>query len=228
MGVLDLLFLAAVGFFVYRAIATRQSGDDHRDEWTIDPPDTGNRPAPKPNPDPAPVESADSQVRDTSEQPPDKALSGLRHIHQMDPRFDQAEFLEAAGQVFRMVQQANANNELTRVRELLEESLFQQLDAEARQDLADGVRQHLEDVQIHRARIVDAQQRSGTDSILVEFDVSIRSWSEDAQGQVLDGDREQPERFHEYWKFMRNIGEEVWQVAGIEEAPDGGDEEVHS
>ncbi|WP_027390108.1 Tim44 domain-containing protein [Chrysiogenes arsenatis] len=211
VGLLDLIFLGAMVFFLVKAYKSRTQNrqDPKSDPWSIGSPQQA---------EPL-TESEIEEVRPTEAQNRDVARSaavssGLAHIRQMDSGFREDEFLRGAQEAFTMLQTANANREIEKVDFLLDSALLQdfirlQKEAEVREE-----KHAFEQLEILSAQIVEALQQSGADSITVEFTFSVIDFTCDKDGRIIDGSMD-PAQFTEYWRFMRNIGDEAWQVISV-------------
>lgn len=212
VGLLDLIFLGAMVFFLVKAYKSRtQNRQEPKDDpWSIGLPQQA---------EPETETEIEEEVRRTETHHGANIRSaavtnGLTHIRQMDPSFREEEFLQGAQEAFIMLQTAHAKGEIEKVDFLLDSALLEdflrlQKEAEAR-----GEKHAFEQLEILSATIVEAVQQSGTDSITVEFTFSVIDFTCDKNGRIIDGSMD-PEQFTEYWRFMRNIGDDTWQVISI-------------
>lgn len=211
VGLLDLIFLGAMVFFLVKAYKSRTQNrpDSKNDPWSIGSPEQAE---PMLDSEPDEVRPTEAQSREVARSA--AVSSGLAHIRQMDPAFREDEFLRGAQEAFTMLQSANANREIEKVDFLLDSALLQdflrlQKEAEGREE-----KHAFEQLEVLSAHIVEALQQSGADSITVEFTFSVIDFTCDRDGRIIDGSMD-PEQFTEYWRFMRNIGDEAWQVISI-------------
>ena len=197
MGILPLLILGGVGYFMYRRFmaAPRNSGAPG-----YQPPPAGDSFAVPPMPPAA-----------------DPVTSGVDEIRQHDPNFDPDHFKEVASDVFFQVQAGWMRRDLNSFRHLLGDELA----AEYAQHFAEmeqkGIINKLESIAIRKVDIVDAGTVDNEDFVTVLFTANLLDYTVDEQtGNVVEGSMTTPVKFAEKWTWSRPVGTESWKLEGIE------------
>lgn len=145
--------------------------------------------------------------------------SGIAHIRQMDPAFDEQRFKDQCMDHFFKVQGAWANRDLTPIRASLTDEMFGTLQGDA-DDLKQKRRiNRLENIAVRTVEITEVWQEAGKDFITVRFCANLLDYTVDeASAQVLAGSKTDPVKFDEYWTFTRPVGSNPWQLAAINQA----------
>jgi len=141
---------------------------------------------------------------------------GLGHIRGMDRSFDEKKFADLSMDYFFRIQGAWANRDMTTVRNLLTDEMFDILQGDA-QRLKTGRRTNkLDNIAVRSADITEAWQEGGNDFITVKFFANLLDYTvDDVTGQVVEGSRTEPVKFEEYWTFTRPVGVNAWKLSAI-------------
>ena len=142
--------------------------------------------------------------------------AGLSHIRQMDPGFDEQRFPDVAMDIFFKIQGAWMNRDLGGVNQLL----TQEMRRIFQEDIDRLLREHrvnrLENIAVRKVEISEAWQESGQDYITALIYANLLDYTtDDASGQVVEGSKSVPVKFEEFWTFTRPVGNNQWQLSGI-------------
>jgi predicted lipid-binding transport protein (Tim44 family) len=207
IGLMDILLLAGIGYFIYWYIKKK------RREAVAE----------------GPYQSS-AEIRETSyqppyqqppyyDQPPERDLdleTGLRHIKQMDPAFDESTFQDQCMDFFFKIQGAWANRDLDPVRHFLTDEMYRNLTADAAQLIAERKINKLDNIAVRSVDLTEAWQESGQDFITVRVYANLVDYIVDEKsGEVLSGSKTDPIKFEEYWTFTRSVGNHPWQLSAI-------------
>jgi predicted lipid-binding transport protein (Tim44 family) len=141
--------------------------------------------------------------------------TGLRHIRQMDPSFDEARFSDLCMDNFFKIQGAWINRDMTIVRNILTEEMFGILQRDGDKLKAEKKINKLDNIAVRSVEITEAWQEGGTDFITVRIVASILDYTVSESGGVLSGSKTEPVKFEEYWTFARPVGNNTWQLSAI-------------
>ena len=219
MGILPLLLLGGVGYFLYKRFANRPAA----------PSSSGYQPPPSPNmfqggaggfgsssvppvPPPPPV---------TPLRPVNTLEQGLAEIRLNDPGFDEKYFLEVASDVFFKVQAGWMRRDLTAYRQLLGSQLAAEYDRHFARMKELGQTNKLESIAVRKVEIVGAGSDNGEDFVTVFFTANLLDYTvDDKTGAVVEGSMTDPVKFAEKWTWARPIRTEDWKLEGIEVVED--------
>lgn len=206
IGFTDILLIGALLYGIYWFIKRRRSqateGISYRDSLTTG---AGQIAAPMTAYEPEPRES--------------DMETGLRHIRQMDPRFDEKGFTDSCMDHFFKVQGAWANRDMTGVRVLLTDEMNKALQGEADQLRAAQQVNRLENIAVRSVEIAEVWQEKGEDFITVQIYANLLDYTTDERtGQVVSGSRTEPVKFREYWTLTRPVGDHPWRLSAIHQA----------
>jgi predicted lipid-binding transport protein (Tim44 family) len=141
--------------------------------------------------------------------------TGLRHIRQMDPSFDEAKFSELCMDNFFKIQGAWINRDMTFVRNLLTEEMVGILQRDADKLKTEKKINKLDNIAVRSVEITEAWQEEGADFITVRIVASLLDYTVTENGDVLSGSKTEPVKFEEYWTFTRPVGSNNWQLSAI-------------
>ncbi len=145
--------------------------------------------------------------------------TGLRHIRQMDPRFDERDFTDGCMDRFFQIQGAWANRDMSGVRELLTDEMDKTLQAEADQLRVKKQINRLENIAVRSVEIAEIWQEKGEDFITVKLSANLLDYTTDERtGQIVSGSRTEPVKFREYWTFIRPVGDHPWRLSAIHQS----------
>lgn len=216
MGILPLLLLGGVGYFLYKRFANRPS---------TSPPSGYQMP-----PDPSRFQSnqgafGGGSVPPVPPVPPIGEVrtveQGLAEIRSTDPGFDEKYFLEVASDVFFKVQAGWMRRDLDSYRTLLGSQLAAEYAEHFSRMREQGRINKLESIAIRRLEIVAAGSNGGEDFITVLFTANLLDYTvDDKTGALVEGSMTEPIKFAEKWTWARPIRTEDWKLEGIEVAED--------
>jgi predicted lipid-binding transport protein (Tim44 family) len=144
---------------------------------------------------------------------------GLGHLRQMDAGFDPRAFSETASDIFFKVQGAWTARDLRGVSAHLTPEMQVQLQRDCDRLRADQKINRLENIAVRGAEVTEAWQESGLDYVTVHFLASLLDYTTDESGaRVLEGSRTEPVKFEEYWTFVRPVGPGAFKLTAIQQA----------
>jgi predicted lipid-binding transport protein (Tim44 family) len=142
--------------------------------------------------------------------------TGLRHIRQMDSSFDEKRFTDGCLDQFFQIQGAWANRDMSGVKRILTEEMFDTLHEDAEQLKAKKRINHLDNIAVRSIEIVELWQEKGADFITVKLYANLLDYTVDElTGQVVTGSKTDPIKFNEYWTFTRPVGDNPWKLSAI-------------
>jgi predicted lipid-binding transport protein (Tim44 family) len=206
IGLFEIILLAVILYLVYRFVKRRReaaSQGAYYESSSTDAASTYQQPSRDPGYGPADTGAGDLQ-------------SGLRHIAQMDPAFDEARFRDGCLDTFFKIQGAWAVREMSPVGNLLTDEMCRTIQNDAERLTAEKKINKLDNIAVRTTDIVEAWQESGKDYITVRFYANLLDYTiDESTGQVVTGSRTDPVKFEEYWTFVRQVGNNPWQLSAI-------------
>lgn len=145
----------------------------------------------------------------------DDVNTGLDHIRQMDPGFDEKKFKDACMDNFFKIQGAWMNRDLSGVRDLFTDEMYSAMRKDVEQLKADKRINRLENIAVRSVDITEVWQEQGNDYITVKFYANLLDYTTDESGNVLEGSKTDPVKFEEYWTFTRSVGANKWRLSAI-------------
>jgi predicted lipid-binding transport protein (Tim44 family) len=212
MGILPLLLLGGVGYFLYKRFVNRPAA----------PSSTGYQPPPTPNMyQGVPGQFGGSQVPPVPPVPPIRGTNtvemGLAEIRATDPGFDDTYFLEVASDVFFKIQAGWMRRDLTTYRHLLGNQLAAEYERHFARMRELGQLNKLESIAVRKVEIVAAGSDKGEDFVTVLFTANLLDYTVDEKtGAVVEGSMTEPVKFAEQWTWARPVRSEDWKLEGIE------------
>ncbi len=210
MGILPLLLLGGVGYFLYKRFVSRPVSSSTAG---YQPPPFGENST-----------SGDSFGQAGSSIPPippirdaDPVESGLAEIRSTDPGFDEKYFVEIASDVFFKIQAGWMRRDLESYRQLLGAQLAGEYEQHFAEMKAKGHINKLESIAIRKVEIVDAGTQGNEDFVTVLFTANLLDYTVDeTSGDVVEGSMTEPVKFAEKWTWARPVRTEEWKLEGIE------------
>jgi predicted lipid-binding transport protein (Tim44 family) len=144
--------------------------------------------------------------------------TGLSHIRQMDPSFDETRYKDLCMDNFFKIQGAWINRDMSAVKNILTQEMFNILQKDAGKLKAEKKINKLDNIAVRSVEITEAWQEGGTDFITVSILASILDYTESESGELLTGSKTEPVKFEEYWTFARPVGPNNWQLSAINQA----------
>lgn len=212
MGILPLLLLGGVAFFLYRRFAAkRQAGFQTYQQ----------------NQQPQSQPGMFGSGFGTSAQPPPMSApeiggnlleEGFDQIRENDRDFDPSYFKEVASDVFFQVQAGWMRRDLDSYRHLLGEQLAGEYAGHFEEMRSKGHINKLESIAVRNLEIVQAGSDNGEDFVTVLFSANLLDYTvDDKSGELVDGSMTQPIKFNEEWTWARPVGTQDWKLEGIKE-----------
>jgi len=143
---------------------------------------------------------------------------GLQQIRSFDQSFNEADFKEAAQDIFFRIQAAWMNRSLEGTEQSITDEMAKYMAGEFASMKQKGQINRLENIAVRKVEIAEAWQESGKDYISVLFTANLLDYTVDEKsGEVVVGDRRNPVKFEEFWTFSRSIGERSWALSAIQQ-----------
>ena len=206
IGFMDIILIGALLYGIYWFIKRRRSqaiaGTSYRDSSTTGAGQTS-----------APLTVYEPETRESDRE------TGLRHIRQMDSRFDEKTFTDGCMDQFFKIQGAWANRDMSGVRNLLTDEMNKELQGESDRLRAAQQVNRLENIAVRSVEIAEIWQEKGEDFITVQIYANLLDYTTDERtGQIVSGNRTEPVKFREYWTFARPVGDHPWKLSAIHQA----------
>jgi predicted lipid-binding transport protein (Tim44 family) len=142
--------------------------------------------------------------------------AGLSHIRQMDPGFDEQRFPDMVMDIFFKIQGAWMNRDLGGVNSLLTPDMRRIFQEDIDRLLREHRVNRLENIAVRKVEVSEAWQESGRDYITTLIYANLLDYTtDDSNGQVVEGSKTDPVKFEEFWTFTRPVGNNQWQLSGI-------------
>lgn len=141
---------------------------------------------------------------------------GLEQIRQFDPNFREDAFKELAQDLFFRIQAGWMNRSLDGVSDLLTSEMAAFFRQEFDRLKKQGRINRLENIAVRKVEITEAWQEQGKDYVTVLFTANLLDYTVDERtGEVMEGDRNNPVKFREFWTFCRDVGTSGWRLSAI-------------
>jgi predicted lipid-binding transport protein (Tim44 family) len=215
MGILPLLLLGGVGYFLYRRFVKRPAaasapGGQAPTGSLLQGGAFGGFGSSAETAAPIPP------IRDT-----DPVAAGLAEIRATDPGFDEKYFQEIASDVFFKIQAGWTRRDLSSYGHLLGKQLASEYEEHFKEMKEQGRLNKLESIAVRRLEIVTAGSDNGEDFITVLFTANLLQYTVDENtGELLEGSMTEPVKFAEKWTWARPVGTNDWKLEGIEVVED--------
>lgn len=144
--------------------------------------------------------------------------TGMLHIRQFDPSFDESRFKDAAMDIFFKIQGAWMSRDLTSVQGLLADEMRKILQDDIDRMLKEKTVNRLENIAVRNVDITEAWQETGQDFLTVMVYANLLDYTTKESGEVIAGSKTDPVKFEEYWTFTRAIGNNPWRLSAINQA----------
>ena len=213
MGILPLLLLGGVGYFLYKRFANRPrvpsspgfQSPPEPNRFQSETEDFGGKFGGQPSPPTPPIRPVNSVER------------GLADIRLNDPGFDEKYFLEVASDVFFKIQAGWMRRDLASYSHLLGKQLAEEYAQHFSRMRELGQVNKLESIAIRKVEIVAAGSNNGEDFVTVLFTANLLDYTVDEKtGAVVEGSTTEPVKFAEQWTWARPVRTEDWKLEGIE------------
>ncbi len=169
---------------------------------------TGNE-SPPPGPAPTTSRAAERDVigqmsEETQEEEDDPIRRGLMNIARADSSFDSESFLGGASKAFEMVVTAFSAGDRKAIAPLLSPEVRESFEAAISARESEGHVRETKIVHMEPMEIEAAYLEGSRASITVRFETEKVDVTHDAEGNVIEGDPEIPERATDVWTFERD------------------------
>ena len=201
IGIFEILLIVGIGFVVMKMIKAKRRENNLAYQTSYQQPayNTGSSPS--------------SAVGETG---PEDVSSGISHIRQMDPSFDEGRFRDTASDIFFKLQAAWMNKNLAPVNNLLTDEMKEAFQRDIDRLQREKRTNRLENIAVRNVEIVEAWQESGQDFLTVLFVANLLDYAtDDSSGEVLEGSKTDPVKFEEFWTFTRALGNNPWRLTAI-------------
>jgi predicted lipid-binding transport protein (Tim44 family) len=145
---------------------------------------------------------------------PEDVRDGLAAINKADPTFNPADFIGGAKIAFEMIVQAFAAGETKALQSLLARDLYESFAAAIADRQGKGWKQKTVVIGITQAQIVGATLSNKEARVTLKLVSEQTSVTEDASGNVVDGDATHVDSIIDIWTFARDTSsrDPNWQL----------------
>ncbi len=211
IGIFEIVLLAGIGYLIYRFVKKR------RGEQAMQQSVPGGYGSPTggygTQQYQAPAVSAPYQADATAGS---DVYTGLSHVRQMDPAFDEGRFKDLVMDNFFKIQGGWMNRDLSAVSALLTEEMKGVLREDIDRLLRDKQVNRLENIAVRNVEISEVWQEAGQDYITAQIYANLLDYTTDeSTGGVVAGSKTEPVKFEEYWTFTRPVGNNAWRLSAI-------------
>ena len=201
IGMFDILLLAGIGYVIYRFVKKNRennAGSSFEPEiyrgGTVTPISQG-------------YQTALPEIEDVD--------TGLAHIRQFDPSFDENRYKDLVMDNFFKIQGAWMNRNLAAVQDILTDEMRRIFQADIDKLISDKQVNRLENIAVRSVEVQEAWQESGQDYINTLIYANLLDYTTDESGNVLSGSKSDPVKFEEFWTFTRPVGNNPWKLSAI-------------
>jgi predicted lipid-binding transport protein (Tim44 family) len=204
IGLFEILLLAGIGYLIYRYIKKKreESSDGSPNQVSY-------------------MGSSTTQVIDEYQNPQIGAgdlQTGLMHIRQFDPYFDENRHNDLVMDNFFKVQGAWMNRDLSSASALITDEMRRNMQQDIDKLLRDKQVNRLENIAVRKVEIAEAWQESGQDYITSLITANLLDYTtDDTTGAVISGSKTDPVKFEEFWTFTRPVGNNPWKLSAIDQ-----------
>ena len=205
IGLFEIILLAGIGYMIYRMVRRKR----------------GN----------SPLQSAStgygSQGYDSYQQQSIPASyrveepaggdvhTGLAHLRQRDPAFDEGRFKDQVMDNFFRIQGGWMNRDLQALSPLLTPEMQGVFREDIERLMREGWVNRLENIAVRSVELAEVWQEAGQDYVTALIYANLLDYTTDERGTVLEGSKTEPVKFEEYWTFTRPVGNNPWRLAAI-------------
>jgi len=208
IGIFEIVLLAGIGYMIYRYVKKRREGTQQLQSATAG---YGQSPAPYQYQG---TNATDAYLVDA---PASGGVdTGLSHVRQMDPGFDEARFKDLVMDNFFKIQSGWMNRDISALSALLNEEMKGIFREDLDRLLRDKQVNRLENIAVRSVEVSEVWQEAGQDYITTLIYANLLDYTTDeTTGAVVDGSKTEPVKFEEYWTFTRPVGNNAWRLSGI-------------
>jgi predicted lipid-binding transport protein (Tim44 family) len=203
IGLFEILLLAGIGYLIYRYIKKK------REQSPV------NSFEPEPYRE-AQITRIPQGYQDVSPAG-DDVETGLSHIRQFDPSFDENRYNDLVMDTFFKIQGGWMNRDLTPVQNLLTDEMRRTFQSDLDTLTRNRQINRLENIAVRKVDIIEAWQESGQDFITTLIYANLLDYTTDEAGSLVSGSKSDPVKFEEFWTFTRPVGNNSWKLSAIEQ-----------
>ncbi|MCX8030702.1 MAG: Tim44-like domain-containing protein [Thermodesulfovibrionales bacterium] len=122
---------------------------------------------------------------------------------------------DVATSTFRLVQEAWSKNDLSSVRNLLTDRMYNYLENQLQDIKSKGLRNIVEIIYFQNLNIVEVEEEDNKKVVVVLIEALIRDYTLDGKGQLVEGSKDSPVEIKEYWAFVGKALE--WKLDDIKQ-----------
>jgi len=208
IGLFDIVLLAGICYLIYRMVKKRRS------ETPLQSVSTGYGSQGYDSPQQYQGNSIPASYR-VDEPPQADIYTGISHLRQMDPGFDEARFKDLVMDNFFRIQGGWMNRDLQALSALLTPEMQGVFREDIERLLRDGRVNRLENIAVRSVEFSEVWQEAGQDYVTVLIYANLLDYTTDEQGTVVAGSKTEPVKFEEHWTFTRPVGNNPWRLSGI-------------
>lgn len=139
--------------------------------------------------------------------PADQTEAISQQIKAKDPLFTAQDFLAFAGDVYMDIQSAWEKRDLTPVRAVLHQNLYQQTEKQIQKKIQDSVVNHLERISVNKSYLMSYHTDEKYEYLDVYLAASMIDYQvKEATGEILFGDKTTRWNMQYKMTFMRSVG----------------------
>ena len=148
--------------------------------------------------------------------PSNDVYTGLSHVRQMDPGFDEGRFKDLVMDNFFKIQGGWMNRDLPAISGLVTDEMKGVFREDIDRLLRDKQVNRLENIAVRNVEIAEVWQEAGQDYITSLIYANLLDYTTDeSTGAVVTGSKTEPVKFEEYWTFTRPVGNNAWRLSAI-------------
>ena len=129
----------------------------------------------------------------------------ITKIKEIDPSFNEEDFLAGAKEAFRMIVSAFNRGKLDEIKNYISHDIWQSFDEVVSERKAKGISSFFELIAFTKAVVKDIKLTGNIASVTVDFESEQESYTSDADGKVLSGSANQVVKVADVWTFTRDL-----------------------
>jgi predicted lipid-binding transport protein (Tim44 family) len=204
IGLFEILLLAGIGYLIYRYIKKGRENSSNNSLYQ-EPYQAGTVTAL-----PGGYQNALPETDDVQ--------TGLNHIQQFDPNFDEGRFNDLVMDHFFKIQSAWMNRDLSNVTTIMTDEMRRIMQSDIDILIRNKQINKLENIAVRNVEITSAWQESGQDYITTLIYANLLDYTvDDSTGALQTGSKMDPVKFEEFWTFTRPVGNNHWRLTAIDQ-----------
>ena len=129
----------------------------------------------------------------------------ISKIKEIDPSFNEEDFLVGAKEAFKMIVSAFNRGRLDEIKNYISHDIWQSFDGVVSERKAKGIASFFELIAFTKASVKDIKLTGNIASVTVAFESEQESYTTDADGKVLTGSANQVVKIADVWTFTRDL-----------------------